>query len=121
MTNPPWAAPVRGNLRFVSTYRDDTHEAIAKAFAGEFEHARGVSALESVRYKLDPVMVALVETVRPALLEREMERKKARAATEEVAGICCPRTSALRASLAVGLFICGTAAISVVASIRSLI
>ena len=76
---PPWTAPVRGNLRFVSTYRDDTHEAIAKAFAGEFEHARGVSALESVRYKLDPVMVALVETVRPALLEREMERKKARA------------------------------------------
>jgi DNA-directed RNA polymerase len=32
-----------------------------------------------VRYKLDPVMVDLVEAVRPALLEREMERKKARA------------------------------------------
>jgi len=79
MTNPPWTAPVRGNLRFVSTYRRDTHEAIAKAFAGEFEHARGVSALGSVRYKLDPVMVDLVEVVRPALLEGEMERKKARA------------------------------------------
>ena len=93
---PPWTAPVRGNLRFVSTYRRDSQEAIAKAFAPtpfclvpgceeqppyptDFDHARGVSALERVRYKLDPVMVDLVEAVRPALLEREMERKKARA------------------------------------------
>jgi hypothetical protein len=75
---PPWTAPVRGNLRFVSTYRRDTQEAIAKAFEREFDHARGVSALESVQFKLDPVMVDLVEAVRPALLEREMERKKAR-------------------------------------------
>src|SRR5262249_11150387 len=72
-------APVRGNLHFVSTYRRDTHEAIAKAFAGEFDHTRGVSALEGVRFKLDPVMVDSVEAVRPALLEREMERKKDRA------------------------------------------
>jgi hypothetical protein len=75
---PPWTAPVRGNLRFVSTHRRDTHEAIAKAFEREFDHARGVSALESVQFNLDPVMVDLVEAIRPALLDREMERKKAR-------------------------------------------
>ena len=92
---PPWTAPVRGNLRFVGTYRRDSHEAIAKAFAPvpfclvagcqehpphtvDFEHARGVSALEGVQYKLDRFMVDLVERARPALLEREMERKKAR-------------------------------------------
>jgi DNA-directed RNA polymerase len=92
---PPWTAPVRGNLRFVNNYRRDTQEAIAEAFApapfclvagcqeqppypADFEHARGVSALERVRHKLDRFMVDLVERVRPALLEREMERKEAR-------------------------------------------
>ena len=91
---PPWTAPVRGNLRFVSTYRRDSQEAIAKAFAPtpfclvpgcaeqppyptDFDHARGVSALERVRYNLDPVMVDLVEALRPALLDREMDRKEA--------------------------------------------
>jgi hypothetical protein len=91
---PPWTAPVRGNLRFVSTYRRDVRDAIAKAFSptpfclvsgceeqppypADFEHARGVSALETPRYKLDPVMVGLVEALRPVLLDREMDRKEA--------------------------------------------
>ena len=73
---PPWTAPVRGNLRFVDTYRRDTQGAIAKAFEHEFDHARGVSALEAVQYKLDPFMVDVVEAARPVLLEREMGRKK---------------------------------------------
>ena len=89
-----WTTPVRGNLRFVSTYRRDVRDAIAKAFAPEpfclvpgceeqppypadFEHARGVSALESPQYKLDPVMVDLVQALRPGLLNREMDRKEA--------------------------------------------
>jgi DNA-directed RNA polymerase len=76
---PPWTAPVRNGLHFVGTFRRDSQDAIAKAFEGEFDHARGVSALESVRYKLDRFMVDLVEQVRPVLLEREMERKKLRA------------------------------------------
>jgi hypothetical protein len=91
---PPWTAPVRGNLRFVSTYRRDVRDAIAKAFSptpfclvpgceeqppypADFEHARGVSALESPQHKLDPVMVDLVEALRPGLLDREMDRKEA--------------------------------------------
>jgi hypothetical protein len=90
---PPWTAPVRGNLRFVSTYRRDVRDAIAKAFAptpfclvpgceeqppypADFEHARGVTSLESPQYKLDPVMVDLVEALRPGLLDREMDRKE---------------------------------------------
>jgi len=91
---PPWTAPVRGNLRFVSNYRRDVQDAIARAFAptpfclvpgceeqppytADFEHARGVSALESPQFKLDPVMVDLVEALRPRLLDREMDRKEA--------------------------------------------
>ncbi len=89
----PWTAPIRGNLRFVGNYRRDTQEAIAKAFApspfclvpgceeqpaypADFEHARGVSALERVHYMLDPVMLDLVEALRPGLLDRKMDRKK---------------------------------------------
>jgi DNA-directed RNA polymerase len=91
---PSWTAPVRGNLRFVSTYRRDVRDAIANAFAptpfclvpgceeqppypADFEHARGVSFLESPQYKLDPVMVDLVEALRPGLLDCEMDRKEA--------------------------------------------
>jgi hypothetical protein len=90
---PPWTTPVRGNLHFVRTYRRDVRDAIAKAFAptpvclapgceekppypADFEHARGVSALETPEYKLDPVMVDLVQALRPGLLNREMDRKK---------------------------------------------
>jgi DNA-directed RNA polymerase len=89
---PSWTTPVRGNLRFVSTYRRDVRDAIAKAFSptpfclvpgceehppypADFEHARGVSALESPQYKLDPVMVDLVEALRPGLLDREMDKR----------------------------------------------
>ena len=64
----PWKTPVRDSLHFVGTFRRDTQDAIAKAFEGEFDHARGVSALEAVQYKLDPFMVDLVERVRPARL-----------------------------------------------------
>ena len=73
----PWTAPVRGNLPFVRTHRRDVRDAIARAFEREFDHARGVSALERVRYRLDPVMVGLVEQLRPGLLDREMDRKEA--------------------------------------------
>jgi len=90
----PWSAPVRGNLSFVGTYRRDVRDAITKAFVpkpfclvdgceerppadpADFEHARGVSVLETVRYKLDPFMVGLAEALRPGLLDREMDRKK---------------------------------------------
>ena len=85
---------MRGNLHFVRTFRRDVQDAIANAFAptpfclvpgceeqppypADFEHARGVSALETPRYKLDPVMVDLVEELRPGLLDREMDRKDA--------------------------------------------
>jgi hypothetical protein len=86
---------VRGNLHFVRTYRRDVRDAIAKAFAptpfclvpgceeqpapypADFEHARGASALEACVYKLDPVMVDLVEALRPGLLDHEMDRKEA--------------------------------------------
>jgi hypothetical protein len=78
----------------------------------------GVIALESVQFKLDRVMVDLVDAVPPSLLEREMERKKARARDRINRGNS-PRTSVSRVSLVSDLFVCSIAAIPVAAFRRA--
>ena len=84
---PDWVKPTsesadRPQVRFVRGARGKQKDAIAKIFAtGEFDHARAVSALQSVPLRINKRMIPVVERFAAEVMDRRGKQRKADEAT----------------------------------------
>lgn len=73
-----WAAQYGDRLEatFVRDWRPETKRAIEEAFTGDFEHAKGVSALQRVPFIIDPVMRDLAARYAVDVMDHKGQRQR---------------------------------------------